>query len=370
MKNDNEPVLNISLSNSPLRRSDVSGRGLWITNLRVLATLTVIMLHAAAGGIYRLGSIANSWWWICNVMNSFGRFAVPVFVMLSGYLLLGKYDNLTTFLKKRLVRIFIPFAIWTIIYMVWGNYYGLPGEETKVTFGEIIRKFLIGGAGGSGHLWFVYMLLGLYAFTPFISKWLKQSTREEMNFFFILWFISSAIYPYIAYFFDFQVKFELRYFSGYLGYFILGYYLGNRDFPFSARQMAWFSGIGFLASWGVTATGIYVFTVKNLNVYDSLLFDYLSPSVMLMSISMFLFFKNACNRAVVPTVMNRLDAASYGMYLCHLLVLRWFSRQYQINYTWHNPIVGIMAQFILTTIVCYIIIWFFSKLPKGKWITG
>lgn len=344
---------------------------IWISNLRVFATLTVIMLHCAAGGIYLMGKIPSSWWWICNASNAFGRFAVPVFVMLSGYLLLGKYKNLTEFLSKRFSRIFVPFFLWTIIFMLWGNYFGIiSAEKTKFEVVDILKKILMGGAGGSGHLWFVYMLLGLYLFSPIISRWITQATSQEIKFFLIMWFIACTVYPYFEKFLGIKINFEIRYFSGYVGYFVLGYFLGNLQINLSQSRVGLMALAVFLISWVITFVGIYFSTVSNNKAYESSLFDYLSPSVILMSISAFLTFKNLLNVEFLPTLTAQLDKFSYGMYLMHLIPMKTLSRQFQINFKWIHPSIGIATQFILTATICYVVIFILSKIPKSSWITG
>lgn len=318
-----------------------------------------------------MGKIPSSWWWICNASNAFGRFAVPVFVMLSGYLLLGKYKNLTEFLSKRFSRIFVPFFLWTIIFMLWGNYFGIiSAEKTKFEVVDILKKILMGGAGGSGHLWFVYMLLGLYLFSPVISRWITQATSQEIKFFLIMWFIACTIYPYFEKFLGIKINFEIRYFSGYVGYFVLGYFLGNLPINLPQSRVGLMALAVFLISWVITFVGIYFSTVSNNKAYESSLFDYLSPSVILMSISAFLTFKNLLNVEFLPTLTAQLDKFSYGMYLMHLIPMKTLSRQFQINFKWIHPSIGIATQFILTATICYVVIFILSKIPKSSWITG
>ena len=343
----------------------------WVTNLRVLATLSVILLHAAGFGSMHVGKIPITDWWICHIINVFGRFAVPVFVMLSGYLLIGKYEALGSFLKKRLTRIFIPFLIWTLIYMIWANFKGFPAEKTPWTIGDFIKKILTGGGGAAGHLWFVYMLLGIYAFTPVISRWIKGAEAlkvhtQEISYFLILWLVSNVAYSLVNQLLGFEIKFELRYFSGFVGYFILGYWLGNRDIKLSNSLLI----LLFLASWAITAYICYVVS-WNSGKYSYDFTDYLSPTVMLMSVSIFLFFKKACDTEFLPKIMTELDITSYGVYLIHFLILRYLSRNYQINYTWIHPLLGITVQFIITTLISYVIVKAISKIPKaGNWIVG
>lgn len=350
----------------------------WVTHLRVLATLTVILLHTAAFGSLLIKTIPYTDWWICHIINIFGRFAVPVFVMLSGYLLIGKYEDISSFLRKRLIRIFVPFLIWGLIYFIiwniWLNFKALANERISLTISDFVEKTLTGSIGGAAHLWFIYMLLSIYAITPVISRWIKgiensplpETRKNEIFYFITLWFIGNVVYTLVNNWFGFEIKFGLRYFTGYVGYFVLGYWLGNRGTKLSKNTLI----LLFLASWALTAyicyavswqAGTYVFNYT----------DYLSLPVLLMSISIFLFFQKVCDIDFLPKIMNELDVTSYGIFLVHALILRILSRGYQINFRWVHPLIGITAHFLITVIVSYLIVKIISKIPKvGSWIVG
>jgi surface polysaccharide O-acyltransferase-like enzyme len=338
----------------------------WVTNLRVSATLMVILLHAAGFGVTKVNKISISDWWICHVINSVGRFAVPIFVMLSGYLLLGRYENLSEFLRKRISRIFIPFLIWSLVYMLYANFKGLSAERTPWELGAFIKTLLVGNGGGAGHLWFVYMLLGLYAFTPIISRWIRQATETEIVFFLILWVLCNTGFDLFEKKYGLSVKFDFRYFTGYLGYFVLGYWLGNKEIKLSALALS----LIFLSAWAVVVYVCYVVSFAK-GQYTTDHTYYLSLAVMLMSASIFLWFKKVGDKALWPSWIAELDASSYGMYLVHFLILRILSRNYRINYSWHHPLLGIIIHFLLCAIVSYLIVKILSKIPKiGNWLVG
>jgi surface polysaccharide O-acyltransferase-like enzyme len=68
--------------------------------------------------------------------------------------------------------------------------------------------------------------------------------------------------------------------------------------------------------------------------------------------------------------MNPLDAASFGIYLSHYLIITILSHKFMINWAWHPPLIGIFVHAGLTLIIAFVLTWGISKLPKGYWITG
>lgn len=90
----------------------------WIDNSRILAIFAVIVVHVGAKVVGE-NTIGSEYWWYGNIFESLARWCVPVFVMISGALLLdpNKKEDLLTFYRKRLHRIFIPFLFWSVIYL-------------------------------------------------------------------------------------------------------------------------------------------------------------------------------------------------------------------------------------------------------------
>ncbi|OWP74009.1 acyltransferase, partial [Flavobacterium oreochromis] len=128
----------------------------WITSLRVLATFSVIFLHTSAEILYQYGKTSNANWWIGNIYDSSVRFCVPIFLMISGALILSKdYKNITEYLKKRVLRIIFPFLFWSIVYIFINNF--LYFYKENLTFIDILKFTLIKlKIGASFHLWYIY----------------------------------------------------------------------------------------------------------------------------------------------------------------------------------------------------------------------
>jgi surface polysaccharide O-acyltransferase-like enzyme len=162
--------------------------------LRVIACYMVIQVHS--GEFYYIGNIGQvlntpDAHWV-GWYNSLCRTCVPLFVMLSGFFLFP-VGEVNTFFKKRFTRVAIPFIIWCVLYAA---YFYLTGQGTLMTELINIPKIFVNFGTDIGHLWFVYMLLGIYLFAPIISPWTQTASRRNMEFYLVLWSVSLTI-PFI-----------------------------------------------------------------------------------------------------------------------------------------------------------------------------
>lgn len=97
----------------------------WINNAKIVAMFAVVIVHVAATFVLN-SPIGSSNWWVGNLYESAARWSVPVFVMLSGALLLhpNKQESLSVFYKKRLSRILVPLIFWSLFYLLWASLKG------------------------------------------------------------------------------------------------------------------------------------------------------------------------------------------------------------------------------------------------------
>ena len=195
----------------------------WPDRLRNLATVMVIGIHAAAPIAHGEGSDFNSsWWWSGNFWNSLTRPAVPLFVMLSGYLLLGKDYSLPDFLKRRFSRVVIPAIFWMLIYCL----YGYLANGSPATIGAALKSLVTGPV--HYHLWFIYLIIGLYLVYPILRPWVRTASNQDFLYFFVMWSIGTWIYKALAVFAQMPIGIYFELFSNNCGYFVMGYFLGNR----------------------------------------------------------------------------------------------------------------------------------------------
>ena len=192
--------------------------------IRALAMLLVIFVHANTvsyniSGALTPTSVAN--WWTIDAYRAAGNFGVPLFIMLTGILLLdpAKCDEpLSVFFKKRWARIGIPMIFWTAAYFAWGYYFnGYPFTVASVFNGLM--------EGSYYHLGFLYLLIGLYLATPILRIVVKYIDMQRFGYFLILWVVGSFVVPYLQLFIRYNYNPLLFVFSGWIGYFLLGVYL-------------------------------------------------------------------------------------------------------------------------------------------------
>ena len=198
----------------------------WLDNLRVVATIAVVLLHVVAPFALKFGQINKVDWWLANSIDSLVRFCVPVFVMLTGALLLPRTHTLESYLKKRVVRIILPFLFWSAVYIA--HYFSRLPETfvfTTSSVSQIIGNKLLYGA--SYHLWYIYMIIGIYLILPIISTWIRNASEKEIIYFLVLWLFSVIISN--SFFKEYVPDFNLKYFSGFIGYLVLGYYLSTKN---------------------------------------------------------------------------------------------------------------------------------------------
>ncbi len=279
-----------------------------IDSLRTIATLLVICIHVYAPFFKEFSS--NNLgvdFWIANGIDSFSRFSVPVFVMISGYFLIGRNEPLQLFFNNRAKKIIVPIIFWTLFY----SFYTHLGSIVK--FGTIdFSAVAIAIVEGKPyyHLWYVYMLLGLYASVPFLNLMIKtvsiDRTKQIIVFLFIIGLINTT------YEFLFEINsFFVLWFINYLGYFLLGYYVKKSVSSISNSKLIFI----FLM-----ASMLIVFlTYLTFQVWGSLYFYlYLSPFVILASIAVFKLFTQI---EIKKNWLSNLSEHSFGVYLIHAFIL-------------------------------------------------
>ena len=160
-------------------------REIWLDWMRVAACLMVMVVHATEpfylGGDGSLILTQTDAFW-ASFFDSFVRACVPLFIIASSYLQFPLHYSSEEFFRRRAVRILVPFVLWTVVYaLVWGS----PVQNFK----DLLLNFNY----AAGHLWFVYMLVGVYLLMPLLSPWAERVGRTELRIYLGLWLFTTVI---------------------------------------------------------------------------------------------------------------------------------------------------------------------------------
>jgi len=346
---------------SPVKHQHID----WINNLRFIALYAVIMLHTSAVLLAQYGNVPFSDWLTADIYNALTRFAVPVFVMITGALLLHREYELGDFFKKRLSRVITPFLFWSLIYIAysWYNEEISFDADAWTNTKQVLHLLKY---GSSYHLWYVYMLIGLYFVIPVIGKFVRNATQNEILYFLLVWFgVMLLSQPYLA---RFNPQVDLHYFAGYIGYLVLGHYLAFKEFK-SPNIRGWMVVL-FISMLAIIVVGTWLL-YKNNSTVGTLFYEPINPTIVFLSASVFIFCRFTLPKASPALIRFRDFAGSYnyGIYLAHSLVL-YLLDYINISYKLCVPAVSIPVTALLCFILTLGLVWLISKLPFGKWISG
>lgn len=318
--------------------------------IRVTACFMVIFLHVAAIGFHDF----VPGWWASNVYDSLLRSCVPLFLMLTGALLLRKEEPLHDFFSRRFSRIVPPFLFWSFFYLGWRQ---LQAEDMLAWYQWPLQ--IMKGPTGH-HLWYLYALLGVYAAIPFLRKIYLYTNLSERFAFVLLWMGASAwqlMEDHGSSTSELLNVYQLSSFSGLLGYVFLGALVVDL-LPRLQARLHWFALL-FIVSTVLTAVGTYALSVSAPSP-DSILYSYLSPLVVLAAISLFVLLSKVGHAFTQrPQWLQQLGAASLGIYGIHVFVLeslhhKWLDGEL-LPWPWLSIPLFSMLVFVLSAAVILLI---------------
>lgn len=158
-------------------------RKYYLDYLRIIAILGVIFMHT--GGHCQGENIRSLNWQVCNIFNTGTRWAVPTFVMISGSLFLKKDINLKRIYSKNILRLVIAFVFWSTIYTLvfstfkYYNLFSIQGIFNTIT----------GMFKGYYHMWFIFMIIGLYMVTPILKVCIDNISEKLLKYWMFISFI-------------------------------------------------------------------------------------------------------------------------------------------------------------------------------------
>lgn len=323
-------------------------RLVWCDALRLLAFFMLFGCHAAdpfyasaaSGATDSVDPELLSW---AIRWGSLVRPCVPLFVMLTGVLSLPVSMPMEQFYKKRIPRVLFPFLIWSVIYYLTPWLTGVMGLDSSVvvklfSWAETDSQALSDGLARvvripytfcfiACHMWYIYMLIGLYLYIPIFSAWVERATKREKEIVLVLWGLSTLLPYFTEYVSHYSFgtcewnSFGLfYYFAGFSGYMLLGHYIQHYVKWSLTKTLA--IAIPMLAGgFLITYYGYsYIMELPEKTLEQVELFwTYNTPNVAMMTAAFFLMI---CRVEIDPNSriaswLANLTACGFGMYMVH-----------------------------------------------------
>lgn len=317
----------------------------WLDVVRFIAMFTVVCCHCTDPFNFYPGTAPNigeiKLWGA--IYGSVLRPCVPLFVMITGALLLPVRGDASTFYKKRIPRVFYPFLIWSVLYNLFPwitgllglnpqiilDFFPYAGEEVmQQSFSVSLEYILMIPFNFSilaVHMWYIYLLIGLYLYLPVFSAWVEKASERAKLMFLLAWGVTLLL-PYYYQFVSNYLwgtcswnSFGMLYaFAGFNGYLLLGHYLKNLEW--SLKKTLAIGIPMFAAGYAVTFLGFRHITAlpEYTDEMLELFFTYCSLNVVMMTIPVFMLAKKVkVNSERMKKALANLTVCGFGIYMIH-----------------------------------------------------
>lgn len=330
--------------------------------LNIMACFCVIWMHCnvAAHVFSRGGNV----WVTSMIVETIAYWAVPVFIMLTGATLMNyreKYDT-KTFFKKRVLKTLVPFIIWSVVILVW-KYYGNMMEIKYVSFKHLLNIMILNQE--ESVYWFFWALFSVYLSIPVLSHLTEEKHRKTLWYIVIVAFIFCSVPKLLKLIgIEWNSNFTFPIAGGYVIYIILGYLLSTQDIKKKKRIIIYILGILALF---IRYFGTYYLSAREGRI-NKALWGYAFFTGLFPAVAVFVFTKNAkilsnIKNKKIETIISKVSSCSFGIYLIHLMVMRYEIRLLSIN---TNSVIWRTVGAVTTYFIALGIIYFIKKIPIIK----
>lgn len=349
------------------------GRVVFADLLRVFALLAAMILYLIGDQLNRVGAGTASWT-VLSLYDGLLRWCVPVFAMLSGMMMLDEKAG------RSLPKLFFHNALRVLIaLLVWAGIYAAAGTLAaggRFTWAGLWADILSALRGNShDHLWFLYIILGLYLVTPVLRSFVRGASRSDFRYFFVLAFLfasllpmSFRLWPGTAVLQVWYDRLAVQLVLGYVGYYVAGYYL--REYTISRIAEAVVYVLGVLGA-AATVWGTSVLSRQAGRMVDTL-YDPFSPNIVCFSVAVVVLFRYVLGVSDERSRRQRLSGVariSFGMYLVHPLFLMLLDR-FGITVLSFPPAAAVPLLAAAVFLCSFASAWLISKIPFiGWWLT-
>ena len=292
--------------------------------IRVIGTCFVVFMHATASALRYNAATPGENWHLLNAATSLAFCAVPLFFMISGYLLFtsANTQNVPYLFRKRIPRLLIPLIVYSFFSVLWLNFSAAEGLNLTAAL-----KAFIGGLNTPVmvHFWFMYTLIAMYLASPILYGAVNSLNKSGKTYMF--WLIVAAmglctltailpqsVRPYLP----FRFVSELLAFSNYICALLLGWLFGQMERKISNTALI----IVAVADWVLITFMTFRLTVQS-GTYTATYQAQSRGFELILAVCLFLLFKQNLNRPIGK--LNRwvtpIASLTFPIYLVHNLLI-------------------------------------------------
>lgn len=341
-------------------------RVLWLDLLRISAIVLVLFVHAAAQTIHNT-PLNSTRFYALVIYDDLAHIAVPLFVMISGCMLLDPKRQFDTrkFYSKNIFRIVVAFLFWTSVNLVYdaARYYFEHDGFSGFSVENMFKGFFVGKI----YMWYLFMIFGLYIITPLVRCITKE--MKNAKYFLAVFSVFGCLIPTLVEFgkvFDITalkwldaMRGNMRFYFalGYTGYYVMGYVLYRCKI--SKRTEYLLYAMSLLLS---VASVIGTIKISQMNGKDYTgLYGYPMLNIVINSAAVFVFFKNRVSRFNLQRfekAIVTLSGCTFGIYLTHMYAIDFLEDIGFTNRLFHalfSVPVLVLCAFLLSLALTYII---------------
>lgn len=336
---------------------NVQQRVFFFDLLRAIAAVAVIAIHVLAPYRDLLGEIPFAEWLTAVTVNGASRWAVPVFIMISGALMLSDHRpfELRYYLERRLGKVFIPFVVWSLFYAV------LSGWSVSGFDGAITWQTLLSSPQHETyyHLGFFYYFIPLYLVIPFLQWGVQRWDNSALYALVVVWLLTTVLNLLRL---DGPWSNDLWLFSGYLP---LGYLLYQK-WPLNRGSVLGIALVG-LVSLYITVHAVVMLSLAGNEYSVGRWFSYKTINVVLIASMVFILARALATK--LPLSWQRgvsfVSRHSLGIYLLHPIFL-WPMKAY--GWWQGNPAWVIPLWVVISGVGSLWVSWLVSRSSKTRWL--
>ena len=288
---------------------------------KIIAAYAIVILHFSCEVRYRLSGAIDNKFLTAIVFENLSRWAVPVFIMISGALFLGRDIPVKQIIKKYVVKLVLLYLICSFIYAAYDS--------------RFHRSFLNYFLKPKMHLWFIPMIIALYISIPVLREIVKNDkvTKYMIILSFCFVFCYKTAYALFNDFLRPSIKevgvqvlekvgdLDIGTFLGFVTFYIMGYYLDNTVLSKTRRKLIYFVGI-----LGILSMIVLNYTISyKTGIYFNHYGDEIRVTTFLFSIAFFVLMKYAFKELKVEETLKKTISSfsklTLGVYLIHPLVI-------------------------------------------------